>query len=125
MKSSSYEPCFVSRLLQEQSHDAQSKTGEISRENELDIKWLAAAAYMATVAATTSTLHSFTLAMLKFPQVQRKAQEEIDRVVGHERLPSLQDRRLLPYADAIVKAALRWLPALPMGVPHVSSDTIF
>lgn len=55
------------------------------------------------------------------PEVQRKAQEEIDRVIGKDRLPTLADRPSLPYIDAIVKEVLRWHPVAPMGLPHTST----
>lgn len=58
--------------------------------------------------------------MALFPEVQRKAQAEIDRVVGPDRLPSFQDRESLPYINAMVKEILRWHPVLPMGTAHAS-----
>ena len=64
----------------------------------------------------------FFLAMTLFPEVQRKAQEEIDRVIGTDRLPTFEDREDLPYVDAVVKEVLRWHPVAPMGVPHVSTE---
>lgn len=60
--------------------------------------------------------------MILFPEVQQKAQEELDRVVGTDRLPSFADRSSLPYIDAVVKEVLRWHPVSPMGVPHVASE---
>ena len=56
------------------------------------------------------------------PDIQKKAQEEIDMVVGTDRLPSFEDRASLPYVDAIVKEVFRWHPILPMLFPHVSSS---
>lgn len=41
------------------------------------------------------------LAMLKFPEAVRRAQAEIDRVVGTDRLPRFEDRKQLPYVDAL------------------------
>lgn len=66
----------------------------------------------------------FFLAMILYPEVQRKAQEEIDSVVGTRRLPSFDDRGNLPYVDAIVKEVLRWHPVGPMGLPHMTTDDI-
>lgn len=66
-------------------------------------------------------MHCFFLAMTLFPHVQAKAQEELDRVIGSDRLPSFEDRPHLPYVDAIVKEVLRWHPVAPMGLPHVTS----
>lgn len=64
--------------------------------------------------------------MMVFPEVQRKAQEEIDRVVGSDRLPGFEDREDLPYIDALVKEVLRWHPVAPMGLPHqTTADDIY
>jgi cytochrome P450 len=60
--------------------------------------------------------------MTVYPEVQRKAQEEIDRVVGTGRLPTFEDRENLPYVDAIIKEALRWHPVAPIGLPHVATE---
>jgi hypothetical protein len=68
----------------------------------------------------------FFLAMTLFPEVQLKAQEEIDRIVGTKRLPNFEDRANLPYVDAIVKEVLRWHPVGPIGLPHMTTeDDIF
>lgn len=56
--------------------------------------------------------------MTLFPEVQHKAQEELDRVVGTSRLPTYEDRQNLPYIDALMKEVLRWHPIVPMGLPH-------
>lgn len=49
---------------------------------------------------TVSAITSFFLAMVLNPDVQRKAQAEIDSVVGGARLPKLEDREQLPYGMA-------------------------
>lgn len=46
--------------------------------------------------------------MVLYPDVQRKAQMELDSVVGTDRLPCLEDRDKLPYINALVKELLRW-----------------
>lgn len=48
--------------------------------------------------------------MTLFPNVQKKAQAEIDAVIGHERLPTHADRERLPYVNALVTEVLRWNP---------------
>ena len=63
-------------------------------------------------------MRAFFLAMALYPEVQKKAQKELDAVVGAERLPDFSDRPSLPYVSALVKELLRWHPATPMGVPH-------
>ena len=57
----------------------------------------------------------FMLAMVLFPDTQRKAQEELDVVVGRGRLPTFDDLESLVYIQAIVKEILRWHPVGPLG----------
>ena len=57
----------------------------------------------------------FMLAMVLFPDTQRKAQEELDAVVGRGRLPTFDDLESLVYIQAIVKEILRWHPVGPLG----------
>ena len=61
----------------------------------------------------------FMLAMLAYPEVQKKAQEELDSVVGRGRMPTFADRDSLPYIQACVRESLRWKTMDPLGVPHV------
>ncbi|TDZ33336.1 O-methylsterigmatocystin oxidoreductase [Colletotrichum spinosum] len=60
--------------------------------------------------------------MTQHPDVQAKAQAEIDRVVGTGRLPVISDRDNLPYVEAIVKETLRWHTVLPLCVPHTREE---
>jgi len=60
--------------------------------------------------------------MTLYPEVQQKAQEEIDRVVSNKKLPGIEDRENLPYVNAIVKEVLRWHPVTPMGFPHLTTE---
>ena len=57
--------------------------------------------------------------MALYPEVQRKAQAEIDTVVGPNRLPDFHDRPSLPYINAIVKESSRWNLVLPFVRPFV------
>jgi len=58
--------------------------------------------------------------MLHYPDVYRKAQEEIDRVIGRERLPDLTDRGSLPYLEALVMELYRWVTSNPcMVLPKI------
>ncbi|KAI9871957.1 MAG: hypothetical protein M1823_008303, partial [Watsoniomyces obsoletus] len=68
---------------------------------------------------TSSTLYGFVQAMLLYPEVQKKAQQEIDDVVGPDRLPTMDDEPELPYIRACIKETLRWMPTTILGaVPH-------
>ena len=71
---------------------------------------------------TATTLNNFHVAMLLFPEVAKKAQEEIDRVVGSDRLPTWEDEKDLPYVRALIKEILRWRPVNQFGMPHCTSE---
>ena len=53
--------------------------------------------------------------MANYPEVQAKAQAELDTVIGPDRLPEFADCANLPYINAIISEVLRWQPVLPMG----------
>ncbi|KAL5481175.1 hypothetical protein ACEPAI_10116 [Sanghuangporus weigelae] len=113
MHSGNYSYSYASALL---------GRGNTTPEEEYIIKWSAASLYAAGADTTVSSLSSFFLVMMMYPEIQRKAQEEIDRVIGSDRLPSFKDRDDLPYVDAVVKEVLRWHPVGPMGLPHMSTE---
>jgi cytochrome P450 len=69
-----------------------------------------------------SVLRGFFLVMALHPHVVRKAQEELDRVVGSERLPELSDWESLPYISALMKELLRWTCPVPLGVPKIATE---
>jgi cytochrome P450 len=97
----------------------------LSAEDEHIIKWSAATLYAGASDTTVATINSFFLAMTLFPDVQKKAQAEIDAVIGPDRLPSFADQDSLPYIDALAKEALRWHAVIPTGFPHcVAEDDI-
>jgi cytochrome P450 len=54
--------------------------------------------------------------MAMYPDIQKKAQAEIDAVIGCNRLPDLDDLDYLPFIETVVKETLRWQPAIPMGM---------
>jgi cytochrome P450 len=76
---------------------------------------------------TSNTLYAFVQAMLLFPEVKKKAQDEIERVVGKDRLPTLEDEPALQYIRGCVKESLRWMPTTILGsVPHaVTRDDVY
>ncbi|KAL1753730.1 cytochrome P450 [Schizophyllum commune] len=85
--------------------------------------------YNAASDTTLVTLFNFTIAMLDNPRYQKRAQEELDTVlgplqlpdgsVGH--LPELSDEERLPFITALVLETMRWMPVAPEGVPHAYS----
>lgn len=58
--------------------------------------------------------------MMYYPEVQRKAQAEIEAVIGNDRLPDFSDRDSLPYIEAVLKELLRFHTVIPSGAPCLS-----
>lgn len=135
MESGKYETSYLSNLFESFGFPP------AGTEEELVAKWTSASLYTGgadtvrclplvvfrqlvcplTSPQTVCAIECFFLAMTLYPEVQRKAQSELDRVLGG-RLPRVADRRLLPYVDAVVKEVYRWHPVAPMGIPHMSTE---
>lgn len=68
------------------------------------------------------------LAMIMYPDMQKRAQAEIDAVVGHDRLPLFSDRDDLPYIESMLKEIIRFGPPVPLGEisssPHALGDVL-
>ena len=58
--------------------------------------------------------------MSLYPDVQTKAQAELNCFLGQRRLPVIADMESLPYVSAIVKETLRWHTTGPLGFPHAT-----
>ena len=69
-----------------------------------------------------ATYDMFVAAMALFPEVQQRAQAELDSVIGRDRLPTLRDRANLPYVSALLLEVYRWKPVVPLGVTHRVSE---
>ncbi|XP_077990661.1 cytochrome P450 2J6-like [Glandiceps talaboti] len=64
--------------------------------------------------------------LVRHPQIQQKVHMELDRVVGHERLPRMEDRAKLPYLEAVICETQRLSAIAPLSVPHETlRDTLF
>lgn len=126
MATHSNQPSYVSKVVQEcaKNKDGASDNPKLSSEDEEVIKLSATSMYGGGSETTSTTLTGFILAMVMFPDVLRKAQEEIDRVIGTDRLPQSSDQDRLPYIQCLVREAYRWVPALPMGLPHVMTEDV-
>ncbi|KAH8985750.1 cytochrome P450 oxidoreductase [Lactarius hatsudake] len=91
-------PSFTSAYLESDLSALDSET----------LPFAATSLYGGGTDTVVAAINTFILAMVLFPDVQLKAQEEIDRIVGTSRLPNLADRENLPYFAAVYKEILRW-----------------
>ncbi|KAJ8482310.1 hypothetical protein ONZ51_g5439 [Trametes cubensis] len=85
------------------------------------IKWMAGSLYGAGGETTYSTVLNCILAMVLHPDKLKKAQDELDRVVGTARMPLISDKADLPYVNALIKEIMRWRPVLPLGLARCSN----
>ncbi|XP_072044018.1 cytochrome P450 1A1-like [Amphiura filiformis] len=67
---------------------------------------------------TIITLHWTIAIMAEYPDIQKKVAMEIENIIGHDRLLSLEDRGRLPYTEATMKEVLRFSSIAPLGLPH-------
>jgi len=81
--------------------------GRLDSQMEAVVRDVAAVAYAAGADTTVSAIRTSLLAMILYPEETRKAQMEIDNVLGSQRLPNFDDRSSLPYVEAFFREVLR------------------
>ncbi|QRW24870.1 cytochrome P450 family protein [Rhizoctonia solani] len=88
------------------------------------VRWAAGTIFSAGTDTSVASTRVFVMAMAMHPDVQAKAQAELDAVIG-TRLPEMADRDSLPYIRRIVKEVFRWRMVLPLALPHacIQDDT--
>ncbi|KAH8799623.1 cytochrome P450, partial [Flagelloscypha sp. PMI_526] len=104
------QPSFVARELEHPSFS-----------NNEHLNWTAEALYTGGADTSVSTLLTFFLCMVLYPEAQAEAQKELDAVIGQAVLPTWKDRDRLPFTNALIKEVLRWGPVGPQALPHCSN----
>lgn len=115
-----YKPSIVSSFLETFAENDASATLEAVEA----VKYAAAMLHFAGAETSITAIRAFLFAMVTNPDIQNLAQQEIDGIVGNERLPDLGDRERLPYVSALIKETLRWHAITPMGVAHRTSEEL-
>ncbi|TWU70909.1 hypothetical protein ED733_002379 [Metarhizium rileyi] len=121
MARGTHRPSFVSSMLQD--HTEANENGTLDDATKHTIMSVAGIMYGAGADTTAAVLSAFVLAMILFPEVQDRAQEEIDSTIGG-RLPDFEDRENLPYVSAVTMESLRWFPITPINTTHVANTEI-
>ncbi|KAI0821983.1 cytochrome P450 [Trametes gibbosa] len=108
-------PCVALELIQSIDYN---ENPDLLYEEEEIAKDVCAVAVEGSADTLGFTLEAFLIAMTHFPEVQKKAQAELDAVVGPDRLPDFGDSDKLVYINALVRECLRWHVSSPVGAPH-------
>ncbi|KAH9058249.1 cytochrome P450 [Lactarius vividus] len=74
---------------------------------------------------TAAAMFSLFLALILYPEVQKRAQAELDSVTSKDRLPTYDDKPRLPYIEAMSKELMRWQMVTPLGIPHSPTNDDF
>ncbi|MGH0133968.1 UNVERIFIED_CONTAM: hypothetical protein FKN15_062718 [Acipenser sinensis] len=111
---------FISRQREE---DARNSNNYFHEDN---MAITSANLFAAGTETTSTTLRWGLLLMMKYPHIQDKVQEEIESVIGRERPPQAEDRKSMPYMDAVLHEIQRVGNLLPMNLLHeTTGDTTF
>lgn len=88
----------------------------------IDISYLGGALIEGGSDTTSSFTNSMILALIAFPEAQRKAHEELDKVIGIDRAPEWEDLDDLPYMRALVNEVHRFRPIAPLIPRYATAD---
>ncbi|KAK1990898.1 cytochrome P450 [Colletotrichum falcatum] len=108
------EGSFVSSLLRNNAREEYS---------DVELEYIAGFLMEGGSDTTAGAFETFVLAMAAYPDVQKKAQAEVDAVFGDEGVGSKKlDRAMLPYLKACFLETLRWRPGFPLAIPHATTQ---
>ncbi|XP_073692397.1 cytochrome P450 2K1-like [Garra rufa] len=105
-------------LIRKQSEEKSGKKDSYFHQDNLMVS--VTDLFVAGTDTTGTTLRWGLMLMAKYPHIQDRVQEEIDRVIGG-RQPVVEDRKKLPYTDAVIHETQRMANIVPMNLPHITS----
>ncbi|XP_064157428.1 cytochrome P450 2C20-like isoform X4 [Anguilla rostrata] len=112
---------FIDCYLIRQNKEKDSPTSEFNYDNMVGT---VLNLFLAGTETTSTTLRYSIMMLIKYPQIQERIQLEIDTVIGRERLPLMEDRKSLPFTDAVIHEVQRVLDIVPLNIPHYATHDI-
>ncbi|KAI8372833.1 cytochrome P450 [Radiomyces spectabilis] len=106
-------PCLMGDIL-----DVEEKENL----SAIELENIAATVMLAATDTTAATIQNTLNILVNHPEVQAKAQQELDQVVGSDQLPREKDLDQLPYIQSIVTEVLRYRPPLWLNLPHMTGE---
>ncbi|XP_063045973.1 cytochrome P450 2K1-like [Engraulis encrasicolus] len=114
--------CFVdSFLINQQNKEKLEQNAGLF--NEKNLRFCVGNLFAAGTDTTGTTIRWGLLLMAKYPHIQGRVHEEIDRVIGG-RQPLVEDRKSLPYTDAVIHEIQRIANIVPLNLPHITSRDV-
>ncbi|TSP46832.1 Cytochrome P450 2G1 [Bagarius yarrelli] len=80
--------------------------------------------FLAGTETTSTTIRYALMLLIKHPEIQTQIQTEIDTVIGRERIPVMEDRKSLPFTDAVIHEVQRYVDLVPLNIPHYTTRPI-
>ncbi|XP_028971940.2 cytochrome P450 2F3-like [Esox lucius] len=112
-----YIDCFLTRLNQEKELSSSEFIYDNLVSTVLNL-------FLAGTETTSTTLRYAVMVLIKYPKIQEHMQQEIDTVIGRERVPQMEDKKSLPFTDAVIHEVQRFLDIVPFNIPHYATKNI-
>ncbi|PSN69539.1 cytochrome P450 [Corynespora cassiicola Philippines] len=88
--------------------------------DDLELSYALSSPWAAGIGTVSTAIEIAILAILHYPEAYAKVNEEMDRVVGRDRMPTFEDQKNLPYLEAFIKETMRWRLVTPTVIAHSS-----
>ncbi|XP_063793838.1 cytochrome P450 2F2-like isoform X2 [Pseudophryne corroboree] len=111
-----YTDCFLIRMKQEEKNHHTFNMASLTK-TVFDM-------ILGASESSTATVNFGFLILIKYPELQDKLHEEIDRVIGQMRQPRVEDRNQMPYVNAFLHEIQRFSDVFPMGIARSTTRDV-